>query len=290
MSEFSFQNALVQVLVDPKMREAIYAGDPSPLADYGISPDEAQRISQIDRGRLEMFAEMIIDNRIYSAAQWMPFTAQLMGKRMVEIALEFNRDLSPEYSKRQDHAMAFATFLKSLFSVEPPTPPFLEDVLTYELMIMEMFVGYDKEEGQEPSIQVEELLQLSGVEEALESVVPCRRPNNRVISVNYDVPLILQEMSEGRTPTELPEQPMRMLLRLVPPGFVEQDKINAPTAAFINTCDGQTSLHKVIKSLAAYYQKDDPASFHSFRGKCLELCQSLVARQVIFLMALSTIT
>lgn len=281
MSEFALQQALVQILIDPKARDAVFSGDLRPLVEAGIPEEEARRLAQVDRTRLDMFAEMIVENRIYSAAQWMPFTAQLMGERMVEIALEFNRDISPEYSKRQDHALAFATFLKAMFSAEPPSPPFLEDVLAYELTVMEMYIDYDKEDGLEAGAPPD----VGEDEASLSALVPRRRANNRIVSLNYDIPLILREMVEGQTPAEKPVQPMHLLLRLVPPGFVEQDKINAPTAAFVNTCDGQATLYEVIHNLASYYGKDGPATFPAFSGKCRELCKSLVGRGVISLQA-----
>lgn len=287
MSEFDFQRALVRVLTDAALRESIYAGDYQPLVELGIPLTQAQRLTLIDRERMEMFADTIVENRVYYATELLPFTTQFLGEQLEPMILECDREMPADYSKIQDQALAFARFLKKRFGLQPPTPPFLEDVLTYEINSLELFAGYDRQEF-EVSQQDQILLQQLLAHDELARIIPVPRPNNRIIKLNYDVPSILEEIVNGHIPETADKQDLHLLLRMIPPGTLEQDKINVPTSTLINACDGEANLSEIIEQLASHFKMAAPMRFPDFKRKCLELCQSLVERHVIILMPLQT--
>src|SRR6201995_2638403 len=107
MSEFAFQEALVRFLTEEKVRTAVYESDLQTQAELGISLEHAQRLLQIERERLEFFANIISHNRVHDFLRLFPCTAKLLGEQMVRIAEEFQRGVSTIYTDRYDHSFAF---------------------------------------------------------------------------------------------------------------------------------------------------------------------------------------
>lgn len=270
----------VRLLTDAKARQAAFAGDLRPLTELGLTPDEAQSFLTIDHERLEIFSELIFAQRLDDIIHMLPLTVRLLGERVPHIAYEFNHKMTPEYSRKRDHALAFARFLKELFDEQPPEPQFLADVLSYEMNTLEL---YDKRNESDPAQSGRWSQQLRG-RSTQERIVPQRLSHGRALSFNYDVLGIMREMTEGgRLPTEPPPRPTHILLRMNPTGLIEHDEINLPTLAFIRACDGETPLSRIIEDLAETFQQNTPVLFDEFRLGCLQLCESLLARSVISL-------
>lgn len=279
MSEFAFQQALVRLLTDTKARHSFFKGDVQVMAEFGLPLEEAQRILAIDPERLEVFADMLTGQRLNDAAQMLPLTAQLLGSRLHYIAYEFNQEITPRYSTKFEHALAFARFLKKQFGEEPPSPAFAEDVLTYEMTALELFGKRDETDFAQTADLKEQLHEA----EAQTKIVPSRQPTHQVLTFNYDVAEIAAELKEGRIPTSPLRQPLNILLRVNAVGLIEQDRINYPTLAFIEACDGATPLSEVIEDLASIFEQNTPKLRADFQQKCLNLCEALVERGVITL-------
>jgi hypothetical protein len=281
MSEFAFQQALVRLLTDAEARRTFFAGDTALFTELGVPVEEAQRVLSIDPARLEVFADMLLGQRLNDAAQLLPYTAQLLGTRMHQIAFEFNQEIKPSYSTKFDHGLAFARFLQEQFREQPPSPAYVEDVLAYETASLDLYSKrsrLDPPDGgltarlHEPEVQ--------------SKVAPYRQPNHRVLRLNYNVAEIVKELKERRVPDAEPWQ-MNVLLHVTPEGLVEQDEINHPTLAFIDACDGQTSLAEIIEQLAAAFRQTAPPVFPDFRRKCAGLCAAVVERGVVGLRPLT---
>jgi hypothetical protein len=280
VSEFTFQGAFVRLVTDAKARQAVFAGDITPLTELGLSPAQAQQLLTIDRERLEVFSELVFAQRLDDIVHMLPLTVRLLGERVSQIAYDFNHKLTPEYSRRREHALAFARFLKEEFERRPPTPPFLADVLSYEMNTLEL---YDKRNESDP-VQSSRLARRMHESAAQALIVPQRLSHNRALSFNYDVLAIMRQMTEeDRIPAAPVERPCYLLIRMNPTGLIEHDEINFPTLAFIRACDGTATLGAIIESLAETFQQNTPALFHEFKRGCLQLCESLLARSVISL-------
>jgi hypothetical protein len=278
MTEFAFQQALVRLLTDAKFRHAFFAGNLGPVTEAGLSSEDAQRLLGIDPERLEVFAEMVMGQRINDAAQGLFLTSQLLGDRFSQIGVEFNSEVRPGYSKREHNALAFGRYLKKRFGLEPPIPTFVEDVLTYEMATLELFRRYDEPDLAQTNMFMRELMQHPEDLDLERAVAPYQLSSTRVLFLNHDIAPIVEEMKLGRTPTSPSPQAVRILLRVSPFGITEQSTINSATAAFIEACDGKASLYEIMGRVASDFQQSPTAEF---REKCLSLCASLVERRIV---------
>lgn len=282
MSEFDFQEALVRFLTDEKMRASIYEGNLQTQSELGVSPELARRLSQIDRERLEFFSGVIFHNRIHDFIKVLPITAKLLGPQMTQIAHEYQRSVSPIYTDRYDHSLAFAAYLKEQFSFQPLSPEFAEDVLDYEVNTLKLVIKHERSGEEEDNLNSVALSSQLLEDAALSKIIPYRSANHRILRLNYNVPALLQQMSESPDLPRAEKQRTYLLLRINPSGSIEQDKINLPTLNFLNACDGETTLAEIIKGFVPADQQHKPVPSTLKRG-CQELCKSLVERRVLYL-------
>jgi len=276
MSEFPFQETLVLLLTDAGIRQAVLSGDSRTLSELGLPLEHIQRLRSMDASRLEIFAEMVIAQRLTDITQILPLTAQLLGNRLHPIVRELNQEIKPSYSTKHDQALAFARFLSKQFRAQPPTPVYLEDILAYEMTSLELF----GKRNEIRDVQIDLVQQLYQTESA-PKIVPYRLSAHKVVLLNYDILEIAKELKEDRIPTPPPKRPMLVLLRVNPSGLIEKDEINSMTLAFIEACDNETLLSQIIENLAKNFDQNTPALLSNFRQKCSSLCQSLVERLVI---------
>ena len=276
MSEFTFQETMVKVLTDARLRQSLFARDSGALAAQGLASEDVERLLGIDQVRLEAFADMVMAQRLTDILQILPLTSQILGNRLHPIVFEFNQELKPRYSTKQAQALAFAEFLSERFRLQPPDPPYLEDVLRYEKAALELF-------GKRNEVLriKDDLTPALDDETARSRIVPLRLDTNVAIELTFDILEIATELKAGRIPTEPARKRQKILLHVDRRGLIEKDEINEMTLAFIEACDGSGSLAQVIDNLADRFQQNSPHLRPEFDRKCVSLCRSLFERLVI---------
>lgn len=276
MSEFTFQETMVKVLTDAKLRQSLFDRDSGALAEQGLAFEDVERLLGINPARLEAFADMVMAQRLTDILQILPLTAQILGNRLHPIVSEFNQELKPRYSTKQAQALAFATFLSERFRLQPPDPPFLEDVLRYEKAALELF-------GKRNAVlRSEDDLTPALDDETLHSrLVPLRLDANVAIELTFNILEIATDLKAGRIPTEPARKRQLILLHVDRRGLIGKDEINEMTLAFIEACDGSSSLAQIIDNLADRFQQSSLHLRPEFDRKCLGLCRSLLERFVI---------
>lgn len=283
MSEYRFQRAFAQLLTDAHMRESVFSSEQVPAIAKGVSPEEEQRLRAFDRERLEIFAELLIVNRLGKAAEGLPWTTQLLGGEIWQIAQEFNQASPPKLSKKYHEAMAFGSFLGKRFRRQPPSIPFIDDVRIYEMTSLKMRFGFDGRYEPPVTDSKSPLVEEASYPQGSSRIVPHLVTHNSILSLNYDVEWIGEEINQGRIPVAVEEKPMHILFHVEPSGVLAQDEINLPALCFLKACDGQASLAEVISRLAEEFDCNTPQHLDKFRLKCAELCKSLVIKKVITL-------
>lgn len=277
MSEIAFQKALVKILTDTKLRRALQANAGESSALLGLPPEAVERVLEIDPDRLEIFAEMVMSQRVNDVADGLPMTSRLLGENLGPLAAKFYRSSSVEFSQRHQPPLEFARFLAEYLKTHPPSPFFLNDILKYEMTTLEMF-----DEFEEPAVTSVDAFKLrSQSAEQLLRAVPLRLPNVRVLSFSCDVLPAMKVVKEnGVTPSPIAEQTYLLLL-MTSTGAIEQSRANLATATFFEACDGKTSLDGVIESVfKKFHQRNGPLPTE-FTRDCLSLCMSLVERGLI---------
>jgi len=276
MSEFSFQETMVKVLTDAKIRQSLFAGDSQALRAAGFSDEDLQRLRDISPERLEVFADMVMGQRITDILQILPLTSQILGNRLHALVFEFNQELRPSSSTKQAQALAFAQFLSERFSRQTPQPSYLVDVLRYEMTALGLF-GMRNELRNMPDGLIPGLDRI----EVQETVVPFRLGANAIIQVEVDILEIATELKDGRIPESPRRQPVLLLMRVDRRGLIEKDQINSTTQVFVEACDNVKTLNEVIEELAVRFQQNTSTLRPDFNQKCVALCQSLIDRLVI---------
>ncbi|MCC6166860.1 MAG: hypothetical protein IT329_06485 [Caldilineaceae bacterium] len=276
----TYQKAFARLVTDAEMRQVVFAGDTRPLAELGLSAEQQQYFLQMDHKRVEIFSRLLVTNRLGKAMDGLPWTTKILGSELGQIAYEFNQASPPKDAKKYREAMAFGVYLQERFRHIPPTPPYLQDVLNYEMSVLEIRFdadGYRTVSSSKNPAAYLHLLRSAGTSENL---IPFRL-NIRIVALNYDVESLGRDLERGKTRPAVKKQAMLVLLKVDSSGSVVQTRINYRTFAFIQACDGSTPFGAIVYSLAREFHEDTPRRMPGFRGQCLSLCKSLVEQGVI---------
>jgi len=274
MSEFAFQQAFVRLLTDTSVRQSYLAGDAQALAQSGFSPELIDRFFAIDKERFEIYADMVLAQRINDVAEALPLTGQVLADQLPLLVHEFFEHSAADYPRRHQGPLAFGRQLLERFRVEAPSPLFIQDVIKYEVSVLGMYDEFV--EGDEATPEID-----NGI--SYLDAMPVRRPNIRVISFDHDIVQIIKALKENQTPAPLPQE-VHLIIELKPTGVIQQLRANLPTLDFLAACDGKTTLADIVASLFAKYQQDAEL-FPKFKDTCVELCRRLSASGLIYLRA-----
>lgn len=281
MSELQFQQAYARLLTDTGFRQSVFQGDNACLKEYDLSNEQKQHLLQLNDERVEIFSELLITNRLSKAIEGLPLTTHLLGEVLWSTALEFNETCPPLQAKKYDEAMAFARFLRQKLDVKQSVNSGLIDVLEYEMNSLELrfeFDGRFTASNIENSSSANQYLYDSEMQSC---IFPIRLLHNRILTFNHDVEQISEEINNGQTPSTIAKKTMHILFHVEPSGILGQDEINVPTMLFIEACDGETSLSKIIRDLARDLEQIRPEQFLNFENGCLNLCESMIERNVV---------
>ena len=273
MSEIAFQQALVRLLTDPQLRESFFAGESQILADTGVAAEEIGRLSKIDPERLGLFADMIMGQRLKDTSDGLPFTARLLGDDLFNLGMEFYASTRAEYDKRRDAPLTFARFLAKKFEANTPKPLYLQDVLAFEIISLELL---DEAENEYADLEIQPISD----QNILLRQVPVLMPRVRLASFNTDVPSIIKSLKADQVPPALEPNATDLMLQVGSSGSIQQSRVNAATVAFLRACDGTTTLNEIVEHLFKEFRQD-PSTYSFFKEKCVNLCVSLLERRVI---------
>jgi hypothetical protein len=280
VSELEFQKVFARLLTDGDMRAELASADG--LAAGGVTGEAALRLRQLDRERVDVYAELLILNRLSKAMEGLPYTTKVLKEHLGPIAVAWNQASPPVRSKKFDEAMAFAQYLLETIGSRPYEPPYLKDLLLHEMSGLELRCTYNGRYPDELTKETPALLQQLGAEEGLSSIYPCRMPHVRLLASDHDVEAIIQDLDHERAPAAVPlPSPRYLLMYIEPGGVMQQFEVNLPTAGFLSEASGQASFASILSTLAQAFGQEEPATFKEFRRGCVDLCGLLAERRVI---------
>jgi hypothetical protein len=283
MSELRFQTQVARYLTDPRFRSTVsrLRSEVAPGDADRLQTDTDPRLLLLDSKRADLFARLLVANRLSKAVRALPWTAALLGAALDRLGSEFNSAVPPKNSRVFDEARAFARFLIDRFEHCPPELPFLPDVARYELASLELRLQFDgnyvphgmsREEG----IQIGDDLRTVDL-----SAIPVQLGHSRILAVQYDVCTIGELVESGRPPVAIDRSPCLVLFYMKPSGELGNDLVNAETEMFIRACDGRHSLGEVLAALAPRLGIDLRECADGWVGECAVLFASLVERRVL---------
>lgn len=267
-SELVLQSALARILTDAVVREQVFRSDTEAMQRLGLTAEQGRQMREIDHQRVELFAELLVINRLSKAMEGLPMTTQLLGADIWNVARAFNQACPPTEAKKYVEALAFGQFLQDKWCREPSSVPYAADVLCYEMSFLEVRFGRP-----EPAIADLTLLPAlpgDGVMDVVPLVVtPCR-----VVAMNYDVDALRSAIQDGRTPSREAERPTILVIAQGPRGEAVEHEISMGTLLFLQACDGVAALGDVIEQLAnAAVERSRDA----LASDCVALCEDLIA-------------
>jgi hypothetical protein len=270
--ERPFQRAMARMLTDDTLRRAVFEGAAYP----GLRAAERRRLAAFDRERVEIFAELLLQNRIDKAAGVLPWTVRLLDERKDDIAAEFNRTSPPRSSKPYREALDLARWILARCDQEPLGPPYLRDVVTFELAVLEMRFAFDGRYGRRRGSLP---WPARSDDSSWKALIPYPLRHHRVLELGYDIEAIVEALSQGKRVEAMP-QLMTVLLHVEPSGELGRFELGRATAAFLAACDGHVRIDRILSGMARRARLRGPALAELEHG-AYAMCDELGRRQVL---------
>ncbi|EYF00495.1 Hypothetical protein CAP_0529 [Chondromyces apiculatus DSM 436] len=281
VSEISFQTAFAKLLIDGEARAAVAAG--SAPGSFEISEADAARLRAIDQGRMGLYADLLVMNRLAKAVEALPCTTKALGEHLWPLTLAWNHASPPVQARKYDEAMAFGNYLLETIGSRSYEPTYLKDVLLYEMTRLELRYTTVHEPPAAQAERCPALLEELARGEGYTRVYPERAPHTRVLALDHDVQPIMEELVQGRVPTEVEPRLTYALMAVDRGGRVQPFAVNLPTAAFISAATGEASFAEVLTWLAQVFQEETPEQIQALGAGLAGLCAALVEQGVILL-------
>jgi hypothetical protein len=233
----------------------------------------------LDPERTSLFAELLLGNRLGRLREALPNSAFLLGSRLQEVVYAFNDSSAPADHRKYPEARAFAHYLLDRLDQESLGPPYLHDILLYELSSLQLRLEYD-----EPFWLDGAIASASEFFAALKSGQPIylhRHPYQAVLSFSYDVERICQETAASRTPTDVNPKSSIILLHVQAGGVLQQEAINTATAVFLLAANGTNSFNRIVDHLGEFFGQRGRWARLRLRTRVRNLCLELLQRGVI---------
>lgn len=277
-SELAFQSAYARLLTDSSFRGAVFSEEPLNEC-WQIESEIVERLRGLDHGRTSMFAKLLLGNRMGSLSDALPNSAFLLGPQLQDVVHSFSDASPPADHRKYPEARAFAHYLLDRLEKEQLGPPYLHDVLTYELSTLQLRLEYD-----EPFWFDGAMTSTSEFVAALKSGRPIylhRHPYQAVLSFSYDVERICEDTAASRTPTDVAPKTSFILLHVQAGGVLQQEAINMATAAFLLAVNGSNSFSSIVDHLMELFGKRGPWSRLRVRSRVRKVCLELLERGII---------
>lgn len=282
MSEFQFQQALARFLTDKCFREKVRLRQFDELArEEEIPKVILQQLESMNAERTEIYSELLVTNRLSKAIEALPWSTTLLGEHLWQVAQAFNQACPPIYAKKYLEAMTFASYLLSRVIQESLYPKYLEDIILYEMNSLELRFEFDGKWLPDLESETPQLLQRLIISGNCTDIIPHQLSHSRVLSLNFDIERIIEELSQGSYPTDVNTCSKFILMYVDSTGTLQKLDINPPTAAFLALTDGQAPLTEIITCLAEVFEQNEPSMFTVFTQRCISLCETLIERKII---------
>ncbi len=277
-SELTFQRAYARFLTDTAFREAVFSDEPLE-EHWKVKPEVVERLRGLDAERASLFAELLISNSLATVQEALPNTAALLGSKLLEIVRAFNDEALSVNHRKYPEACAFARYLLGRLEQESLGPYYLHDILVYELSGLRLRFEYD-----EPFWPEEVTTSKRKFIAALRggrSVYIHRHPYQTLLSLLYDVEQICKDIAASKRPAEVEPKTFIILLHISAGGVLQQEAINAATAALLLAVDGRSTFDQIVDRLAKLFDQRGSEAQARLRASVQELCMELLRRGVI---------
>jgi hypothetical protein len=256
MTLLDMQRVLSRILTDKAFQRSFIEGDEPDPAAYRLTGRELSSLRDLRWDRVGRHAELLAHGRLELALKSLPLTRLLLRGQLYEHLDRFCAEYPPT-PEAASHAWTegsrLCDFATRLISEEILRPAWAADLVRYERILLALATSAEaaasairtselNDAGQEPGWPSAHLVAVTG-------------PHAEVASFGYPLVDLIPMLQDGHPPTSVHrlERPLLLLFYKAPRGPVRIVRINEPTAALINSCDGDQTVAGVTDLLSARF-------------------------------------
>lgn len=258
MTLLDMQRVLSRILTDKAFQQSFIEGDEPDPAAYRLTGRELSSLRGLRWDRVGVHAELLAHGRLELALKSLPLTRLLLSAQLSEHLDRFCAEYPPA-PEAASHAWTegsrLCDFATKLIGEETLRPSWAADLVRYERILLALATSA---EAAASAIGVSELNDEQpgpGPGWPPEQLVPVTGPHVVVASFSYPLVDLIRMLQDGHPPISVPrlERPLLLLFYKAPRGPVRTVRINEPTAALINSCDGDQTITGVTDLLSARF-------------------------------------
>jgi hypothetical protein len=254
------QRVLTRILTD-KCFQQDFISRATPPAGYELTERELSCLRGLQWDRVSLDADLIAYQRLNLALHAAPLSSMVLGKQLRARLDRFCAEYPPV--PRAAGALflegtRLCEFALGLLREGELEPSWAADVVTYERILLTLNRGL---EAAESSTRVARLNQawtsaslgadLDWPPPDLADLVPVSGPHAEIACFAHAVPELVAALKDGTVPDSVAalDRPLFLLFCRQPAGTVNMVKVNAPTVALVEACDGEATVADIISSL-----------------------------------------
>lgn len=275
MSVLQMQRAFGRILTDAEERREFLADRTAYIARYDLAGRERESLSQLDAGRLQQYARLVIATRIDLPLNVLPLSRALLPDDFVDrygprFMREYPASPTAEGSPQLREVNLLVEYLRLLLDEGKLQVGKLADALLYEATAFRL--SNDPELDAARRAFEEQQVRATGQSLSKESRL-VRSPGTALKAFEGGIP------AHGTGPTplrgETAEGPARaLMLKRTGERKVHVFALNHAVWDFLQLCDGRRTLQQIAKALGA---DEDSANL----AKCEALARDFLQRGVL---------
>ncbi|HEV2374532.1 MAG TPA: PqqD family peptide modification chaperone [Streptosporangiaceae bacterium] len=254
MTLLDMQRVLSRILTDKDFQRSFILGA-EPLPDtYQLTESELRSLRSLRWDRVGLHADLLAHGRLELALRALPLTSQLVHQQLHTHLDRFCTEFPPVPQPASTlfvEANRLCDFLIRLLGEGALQPGWAADIVAYERIMLTLVMTVESAMSAErvASLNAElSLLEPGWPPADAADLVPVAGPHAMVASFSYPLPELLPPLEEGDIPENVAplERPILLLFHKQPLGSVQMVKVNAPSAALVEACDGERTVADVV--------------------------------------------
>lgn len=253
MTLLDMQRVFSRILTDRDFHRAFVAGDESVCAPYDLTERELRSLRGLRWDWVGLHVDLLAHSRLEMALKGLPLTELVLHKQLHGHLDRFCREFPPvpeANSQLYVEATRLCRFIRRLTAEGTLTPAWGGEVATYEHTALTLSISTDAAESSAAAADLN--ARWSGSTGDLDAVIPVAGPHVRVVTFGFPLLDLLSRLDDGEVPEQVApaERPLTIMFHKLPGVYPTQTaKINAPTAALLDLCDGDRTLRAVLDVL-----------------------------------------
>jgi hypothetical protein len=254
MTLLDMQRVLSRILTDKAFQRSFIDGDEPDPAAYRLTGRELRSLRDLRWDRVDLHTDLLAHGRLELALKSLPLTRLLLREQLYEHLDRFCAEYPPTpeaASHGWTEGSRLCDFATELISEGRLRPYWAADVVRYERILLALATSA---EAAASAIRTAELNEEHPGRPSAH-LVPVIGPHAEVAAFDHPLVDLIPVLQDGHPPTVVHrlERPLLLLFYKAPRGPVRIVRINEPTAALIDFCDGEQTIAGVTDLLGARF-------------------------------------